>query len=227
MASCSSLTTGRSPVIRVPTSAPSARRWRRSCGPARSRRPWFARTAWAGHRRPTSPSASNRLAMCLPMPAQPLDRPDPIPPPFAVAEHRGVAVTVGAEPATTVNASSAVITSIVAERLCGSIPITTRPGMRSDLDTINFSNARSTTGYRGGRATLLRVRQTLLEPLLALATSGPRRPNESHTINVGSRKERRAGRQDRVSPAPVLGAIQQAAGKRARQARSIGLRFDA
>ena len=44
-------------------------------------------------------------------------------------------------------------------------------------------------GCRAGRATLLRVLQTLLEPLLALATPGPRRPNESHTTSVGSRNE--------------------------------------
>src|SRR4026209_2537031 len=43
--------------------------------------------------------------------------------------------------------------------------------------------------YGAGRATLLRVLQPLLEPLLALATSGPRRPNESHTTSVGSRNE--------------------------------------
>src|ERR1700716_208932 len=44
------------------------------------------------------------------------------------------------------------------------------------------------TGCRAGRATLLRAAQTPLEPLLAPATPGPRRPNESHTTSVGSRK---------------------------------------
>jgi hypothetical protein len=113
-------------------------------------------------------------------------------------------------------ASSAVITSIVAERLCGSIPITTPPGMRSDLDTINFSNARSTTGYRAGRATLLRVRQTLLEPLLAL-TRRPARAGQMRATRPAwaAERERRAERQDRASPGPVLGAIQQAADDRA------------
>jgi hypothetical protein len=36
---------------------------------------------------------------------------------------------------------------------------------------------------------LLRAAQTPLEPLLALATPGPRRPNESHTTSVGTRNE--------------------------------------
>src|SRR6476661_8291926 len=44
-------------------------------------------------------------------------------------------------------------------------------------------------GCRAGRATLLRAGQTPLEPLLALATPGSRRPNESHTTSVGSRNE--------------------------------------
>src|SRR5262245_37181487 len=59
--------------------------------------------------------------------------------------------------------SSAVITSMVAERLCGSMPMTTR----SDVEFMKSSDARSAAGYRAGRATLLRVLQTLLEPLLA------------------------------------------------------------
>src|SRR3954471_11948724 len=42
---------------------------------------------------------------------------------------------------------------------------------------------------RAGRATLLRAGQTPLEPLLALATPGQHRPNESHTTSVGSRNE--------------------------------------
>src|SRR6478672_3276059 len=85
--------------------------------------------------------------------------------------------------------SSTVITSIVAERLCGSIPITTRSGPGFAVELMESSDARSTTGCRAWRATLLRVRQTLLEPLLALATPGPRRPNVSHTTGVGSRNE--------------------------------------
>src|SRR5688572_26551692 len=81
--------------------------------------------------------------------------------------------------------SSAAITSIVTDLLCGSMPITTRP---SNL-LIVFLHARTLVGCRARRATLLRAGQTPLEPLLALATPDPRRPNESHTTSVGSRNE--------------------------------------
>ena len=46
----------------------------------------------------------------------------PVWPLLCVAKHRGVTVAVGAESATPWMASLADITSIVAERLCGSIP---------------------------------------------------------------------------------------------------------
>jgi TrwC relaxase len=78
-----------------------------------------------------------------------------------------------------------VITSIVADRFvrvhADHNPLTMRAHRSSD--------ARSTNGHRAGRATLLRVRQTLLEHLLALRDARPRRPNESHTTSVGSRNE--------------------------------------
>ena len=44
--------------------------------------------------------------------------------------------------------------------------------------------ARSKCGCRAGRATLLRAEQTPLEPLLAPASPGSRRPSESHTTRA-------------------------------------------
>ena len=57
-----------------------------------------------------------------------LDRPDPPRPPLRVAQHRGAAApSVPNRPPPRI-ASSVAITSIVADHLCGSIPITTRSG---------------------------------------------------------------------------------------------------
>src|SRR6478672_6066813 len=59
---------------------------------------------------------------------------------------------------------------------------------------------------RAGRATLLRAVQTSLEPLLALATPGLRRPNKSHTTSVGSRNESDSpGAWTEPRQTPVLG----------------------
>src|SRR3954469_24079860 len=99
--------------------------------------------------------------------------------------------------------SSALITSIVADRLCGSIPITTRLGAAVVLTSPPMLEP---VGCRAGRATLLRAGQTPLEPLLALATPGLRRPNESHTTSVGSRNESESpGAWTEPRQAPVLG----------------------
>ena len=70
--------------------------------------------------------------------------------------------------------SSAIITSIVAQRLCGSMPMTTRP--RSVLigpPTIDPSPALETGGQRHFECD----RPLLSFSLRALATPGPRRPN--------------------------------------------------
>jgi hypothetical protein len=61
------------------------------------------------------------------------DRPHPVWPLIAVAQHRGVALSVGAEPPPPWMTSSVVIISIVAERLGGSIPINN--GNRTALRT--------------------------------------------------------------------------------------------
>src|SRR5665647_90056 len=92
--------------------------------------------------------------------------------------------------------SSSAITSIVTDRLCGSIPMTTRPGW-----TIAVLRCSNRCGCRAGRAPLLRAEQTPLEPLPALATPGPRRPCESHTTSRGQpQSERQPERLDRASP---------------------------
>jgi hypothetical protein len=73
------------------------------------------------------------------------------------------------------------MTSIVADCLCGSIPITTA------LMTPSRLIPQVTYGAREGTAT-----SSLGKPLLSLSlpktAPGPRRPNESHTTSVGSRK---------------------------------------
>jgi hypothetical protein len=70
--------------------------------------------------------------------------------------------------------SSAAITSIVADRLCGSIPITT-----ADTCPPRSSAIVESGGHRYFEQS---------KPLLSLsrpAVPGPRRPCESHTINRG------------------------------------------
>jgi hypothetical protein len=84
---------------------------------------------------------------------------------------------LGAEPAPTTRGRS--ITSIVAERLCDP----SRPPSRPMCVIL----ARSSTGRRAERTTLPRAVPTTVEPLPALATPDPRRPNESHTTQCGSR----------------------------------------
>src|SRR5918994_4444732 len=95
-----------------------------------------------------------------------LDRPPSLWPPLRVLQHRPVAAAVGAEPVPPPKMTfSPVITSIDAERLCGSIPLTTRCAAGCTCVT-RCSNL---TGCRAGRAPLLRAEQTPLEPLPALA----------------------------------------------------------
>src|SRR6266540_4954596 len=74
-------------------------------------------------------------------------------------------------------------TSIVADRLCGSVPITTCPTTLPPF-------IRTPLGSSAERATLLRAGQTPLEPLPASGTRRDRTPWTSHTNPpVGSREE--------------------------------------
>ena len=78
---------------------PSGRRWRRSCGPARSRTPAPAPTASPARPRTVSPSATSRCARCRPDPLAALDRPQPLRELPARRQQQPVALAVGAEPA--------------------------------------------------------------------------------------------------------------------------------
>ncbi len=72
------------------------------------------------------------------------------------------------------------MTSIVAERLCGSIPMTT-------LLICSSCPVLAVLDGRGGHRYFEQSK-----PLLSLSlptAPGPRRPNESHTTSVGSRNE--------------------------------------
>ena len=85
-------------------------------------------------------------------------------------------------------------------------PCRSRPGQALLMCSRLSSDARSITGCRAGRATLLRAGQSPLVSLLALATPGSRRPNESHTTSVGSRNESDdPGAWTEPRQAPVLG----------------------
>lgn len=80
-------------------------------------------------------------------PADPLERPDPARPLLRVANHRGAAIAVGTEPATATDGLVRGHDSIVAERLCGSMPpMITRP----DVELIRPPHARCDLGYRAG-----------------------------------------------------------------------------
>jgi hypothetical protein len=107
-----------------------------------------------------SPSASSRFARCLPIPWHP-----------STAQIRSgqcfTFVSIAAYPAASVAyrppprmASSPAMISMVAERLCGSILMTTRfiPVLLPDPAAVRRGN---------GRAPLLRAEQTPLEPLPA------------------------------------------------------------
>ncbi len=125
--SCSSATTGRSPAIRVPTSATecaSVASFLRPCPVANTR----ARAdSFGGTSTTRSPSAKSRFAMCRPIPLQPSIA-------HTRSAHRRTDLSSSPYPSLSVQnrppptiASSAFMTSIVTDRLCGSIPITTGP----------------------------------------------------------------------------------------------------
>ena len=137
-ASCSSFTTGRRPAIRVPT---RAMEW---ASVASVLRPWpVANTraradSFGGTSTTSSPLASRRRATWRPMPLHPSiahtwsgqART------YSTSSVNPVGSVVNRPPPSTL--SSAAITSIVTDRLCGSIPITTR------CDSMVASLARTT-----------------------------------------------------------------------------------
>ena len=166
-ASCSSLTTGRSPVMRVPTSATEC------ASVASVLRPWpvantRARADSFGGTSTTVLAVGDQPVRDVPADAAAaLDRPRPIrePPRRARAspDSRSRSVPNRPPPSTV---SSPAITSIVADRLCGSIPMTTAL-------IVHLSSARTDHGCRAGRAPLLRAEQTPLEPLPAQGGARP------------------------------------------------------
>ena len=183
-ASCSSLTTGRSPLIRVPTSATewaSVASVFRPCPVAKTR----ARAdSFGGTSTTVSPSARSRLATWRPIPWQP-----------SMAQTRlGHAWTwrrIASCPSRSVPKrplprmdSSLVMISIVTDRLWGSIPMTTRGAasfmVSSELEPVGVVEL-------GGQR-YFELGQTPLEPLPPWRRPGMRRPNESHT-GVSSRNE--------------------------------------
>jgi len=72
------------------------------------------------------------------------------------------------------------MTSIVADRLCGSIPITTM------LIAPSTQSAGDVAGAGGHR--YFELGKPLLSLSLPMTAPGPRRPNESHATSAGSRK---------------------------------------
>ena len=156
---------------------PSAHRWRRSCGPARSRTPAPAPTASAARRSPARrrrAAGARRAGRCRCSPRSPRPARDRC---RARAASRGSPARrwhTGRRPG---RVSSPVITSIVTDRLCGSIPITTAIHLQSSL-------TRSDTGIEPGGHRYFE----LSNPLLSHSRPGGARAtqaNESHTTERG------------------------------------------
>ena len=97
----------------------------------------------------SSPSAGNRLAMCLPIPARPSIAQTRSAPPLPLDQDRRVAARSARAGHDLQRLHPRPITSIVAERLCGSIPITTRLDV-TDVDPSESSDGRVTTDHRAG-----------------------------------------------------------------------------
>jgi hypothetical protein len=119
-----------------------------------------------------------------------LDGPDPIPPPSALAQHRGVAVTIGAEPATTVNG---LLRGHYLDRCRAFVRVhpdhhTARDAIRSRHHQLLQCSIHYGPSSREGNAASSATNPSRASPG-PNTTPGPRRPNESHTTNVGSRKE--------------------------------------
>jgi hypothetical protein len=129
-----------------------------------------------------SPSARSLFAMCLPMPWHPSIahiRCGQRLASASIAVYPSASVAYRPRPAT---ASSPAMTSIVAVRLCGSIPMTTW------LSQSSCSTLLWLPGKGGGHRYFEQNK-----PLLSLSplhgSTGPHRPKESHTTSVGSRIE--------------------------------------
>ncbi len=175
-----------------------ARRWRRSCGPARWRTHVPALTASAARPRPArrQPAVSSRRA------ARFRSSPQSPRPARATAAHPGAsrrspARSVAYRPRSS-TLSSGAVTSIVTDRLCGSMPMITRSILSSSLETQYLC--------RAGRAALLRAEQTPLEPLPAQQPRPPQTMREPHDGSWAA-DERATGRAPGPSLAqvPVLG----------------------
>ena len=130
----------------------------------------------AGTSTTRSPSAISRIARCRPVPWQP-----------PVAQCR-TARSIARQPEASVpyrpaprTLSSPAMTSIAADRLCGSIPTTTVP----------IAPSAQSAGDHGGEGghRYFELRKPLLSLSLPTTAPGPRRPDESHTTSAGSRKE--------------------------------------
>ena len=187
-----SSTTGRSPAIRVPTEQRSERRWHRSYGPGRLRRPSFGPTTSAGHRPPARRQQPDRDVMTDPIAA--LDRPHtPVPvglDPVDVIGHRGEPGLIGVDPRHRRSRSRRpVITSIVADRLCGSIPITTRsacsPMHPPRCSIQHWSSSREGQRYFELGKPLLSLFPTLRCP----AREWHERATRDPKVSVGSRNQ--------------------------------------
>ena len=150
---------------------PSARRPGRSCGRCRWRTPAPARTASRGTSSTVSPSCDQPVRDVPADAVAALDRPDPVrelPRRGRASAHtRPCPCRTGPPPAPLARSS---MTSIVAERLCGSIPMITPIGLLL-AQPVN-APAR--------RAPLLRAGQTPFEPLLARCPARTQAMREPH-----------------------------------------------
>jgi hypothetical protein len=99
--------------------------------------------------------------------------------------------------------SSAVVTSIVAERFLRVHSDGNRPVV---VFTLFLPMLDPPLVVEPGGQRCFELGKPPVEPLLALATPGSRRPNESHTTSVGSRNESdHPGAWTEPRQAPVLG----------------------
>ena len=122
----------------------------------------------------------------VPDPGASLDRPNPARKPVDIIPHRGEPIDIGAEPAPTYDG---LIAGHHLDRGRALVRVHADHNAAS-LRTVHLLLlARSITGCRAGRATLLQQDKPFLSLSWPKATPGPHRPNESHTTSVGSRNE--------------------------------------
>ena len=153
---------------------PSARRPGRSCGRCRWRRPAPAPTASAArppraHRRARAGARCVGRCRCSPRPPTPAHRSRRAGGPRRASRRSRPCPCRTAPPRALARLWS--MTSIVAERLCGSIPMIT---------PIAVHPPRSPRDVKAGRASLLRAEQTPLEPLLARCPTRAHAMREPH-----------------------------------------------